>query len=188
MFFHTMPFLPWNTGLRIGEASNPGPGRDTPLRCAVINPTAICGKLPELLSLNSDLIFAAETSAVSRVQTMLSSGLRPHGFKAHFSAPVCPLLSDADPATALRGMAGGVAILSRVPSRPSVEAFTPELLATTRLTECFVRLGAMEVRAICVYGLPSSHANASELNNFLLQACHERVRMGPSSDCWGLEL
>ena len=170
-------FLVWTQTSRVGEASNPGPLKASTFRCAVTNPTAIHGKVPELLSLQSHLIFVAETSAVVAVQQQVSVAVRRQGFRSYFSPPVPPLLADDASGSAIRGAASGVAILAHSPSRPAVVPFEPGLLATSRITECFTRVGAMEVRAICVYGLPSCHANAADLNNYLLGEALARVRL-----------
>ena len=167
----------WTSGSRVGEAANPGPEEKQPLRMAVINPTALHGKVPEVLALQADVVFASETSAVAIVQRQLASSLSGHGFKSFFSVPAPPLLEDAAPEHHVRGLATGVAILSRVPARPSLQPFADEVVQTSRLVESFLRIGAMEVRAICVYGIPSCHGNSLHLNNHLLQVALERVRL-----------
>ena len=167
----------WLHATRVGEASNPGPEPGASFRVAVTNPTAVHNKVPELLSLNSDLIFAAETSAVAKVQHKVATDLRQHGYKAFWSHPVPPLLADTSADTSLRGMASGVAVFTRVPARPSLCGLTPELIATSRLLECFCRIGVLEVRVLCVYGTPSCHPQSSDLNNFLLQSSLDRVRL-----------
>ena len=167
---------PWTSNGRVGEASNPGPCTKDAFRCAIINPTAINNKLPEILSLNADLVFVSETSAVACVQKTVAAGLRQHGFRSFFSSPVPPLMHDAVEAQSVRGVASGVAILARTPARPALSAFSEEACATSRILETFCRIGALEVRSICVYGLPSCHADAAHVNNFLLQTACERVQ------------
>ena len=167
----------WTSGSRVGEAANPAPEEKQLLRMAVINPTALHGKVPEVLALQADVVFASETSAVAIVQRQLASSLSGHGFKSFFSMPAPPLLEDAAPEHHVRGLATGVAILSRVPARPSLQPLADEVVQTSRLVESFLRIGAMEVRAICVYGIPSCHGNSLHLNNHLLQVALERVRL-----------
>ena len=49
--------------------------------------------------------------------------------------------------------------------------------ATTRIVECFARVGALELRVLCIYGIPQSHPNALETNDFLMQKAFERVSL-----------
>ena len=165
----------WKVGYRFGEAQHPGPMSDKFFRCAVVNPTALHGKTPELLSLQADLICASETSAVPSVQRTVAAEMRQHGYKSFFGEPVASLLADAEPNSALRGQAGGVAVFARSPSRPPLTAMPCQLQHTTRIVECFSRIGAMEVRVLCVYGVPSCHVSAFDTNNFLLQAAWNQV-------------
>ena len=162
-------------GCRIGEAANPGPHRDT-FRCAVLNPTALRGKVPELLSLDADLLCVSETSAVESVQKELKFAMRVEGYASYFGAPVPFHLTDAASDTAVRGQAGGVAIFTRVPSRPAVAPIAPATFLTTRIQECFTRIGAIETRIVCIYGVPESHANSRDTNDFLLNAALLRVQ------------
>ena len=159
-------------GTRVGEASHPGPHKPS-FRCAILNPTALRGKTPELLSLDADLLCVAETSAVDSVQRETRYLMQSAGYKSFFSPPVPFLLTDASPEAAVRGQAGGVAIFTRTPSRPPLRPVPAPMLQTTRIQTCFTRVGALEIRVICVYGLPSSHPGANDVNDHLMRSALE---------------
>ena len=162
---------------RFGEASHPGPTGDAPqvARVAVVNPTAIFRKEPEFLELDADLIGISETSAVAKVQRSFSAGMRPHRYQVFYSSPVPPHGQDADPRSAVRGLAGGTALATRLPARASPSPFEPPVAQTTRVVEAFVRFGCLEVRCLSVYGVPSSHRDAAELNTLLLETVLRRA-------------
>ena len=165
------------TAYRFGEADHPGPSNsDTQtIKVAVVNPTAIYRKESLFLELGADVLALAETSAVSKVQHTFAANLRAAGFQTHFGAPVSAHGRDAETQTALRGLAGGVAIVARLPSRPSPAKCKPPLEFTSRIVEAMVRFGAMEVRCVCLYGVPQSHPEASHLNDILLRSAWERL-------------
>ncbi|CAE7035963.1 unnamed protein product [Symbiodinium sp. CCMP2592] len=183
------------SGLRIGEATNPGPfqrtlhaflGQTPPAQqesgptepsCvfAVVNPTSILHKVPALLELGADIVALSETSAVQRAQQVTTNAFRRHGFKVHWGwavQPHCRVESDKTP---MRGLAAGVALAARVPSRASRPALPEAAAATCRISEAFVRLGALEVRVITVYGVALSEPDARERTNAILQQAFERA-------------
>ena len=171
---HTPDFLDgvWSLCCRLGEASNPGPHRShgTSEPCfsvAIANPTAIHHKEHDVASLGAHVVCLAETSAVSSVQKSSAKALASHGYRTFFGAPVPPHSVDALSDSYVRGAPGGVAICSSLPGRRSPEPLAPELDATTRLTEAFVRFGLLEVRVLALYGLPSSHADSKAVNQHL---------------------
>ena len=53
------------------------PGAST-LSLAVVNPTSVPNKAPDLLSMNKDVPVMAETSAVAKTRQMVGKQLRPH--------------------------------------------------------------------------------------------------------------
>lgn len=81
-------------GIRIGEASNPGPKRPKveTSTLAVINPTAIFqkdGQFRELMENHAIHTFAcAETTATSIVQTKVTKQFGKLGMRSVWSAPV----------------------------------------------------------------------------------------------------
>ena len=105
-------------GVRIGEASHPGPFKQTQLaayfpgrpsramppspaspvpQChapqssftiAVVNPTSVLHKSRALVSLGADVVALSETSAVQRTQTIVSAEVRKSDFKVYWGHPV----------------------------------------------------------------------------------------------------
>ena len=166
----------WLGGFRYGEASHPGPFDDPRhIRVAVANPTALHRKEHEVVQIGADLVRLSETSAIERVQSQCARNFRAAGFQAFFGAAVPPHSLEEVPDSYVRGAAGGVALVTRLPARRSPEQFPLELYHTTRVTECFVRFGPLELRVLVVYGLPESHAEAREVNNYLMSALLQRI-------------
>ena len=71
----------------IGQAKNPGPD-GSPVKFAVVNPTAVNGKIDRLLDLGADCLAVSETSATSIVQKECTHKLKGCGFKSFWSKPV----------------------------------------------------------------------------------------------------
>ena len=199
------PRLLWRlspySGIRVGEASLPGPPRQCTLHSffcgsatptpesrraapsrkdecifAVVNPTSILHKVPLCLQTQADVFFLSETSAVHRTQQVTTREFQKYGFKAHWGSPVPshqPAGASAQPG--LRGFAAGVAVVSRVPSRASRPGLPQDDVATCRLSEAFVRVGALEVRLLCIYGYTSARPDAREETEALLSRALHRV-------------
>ena len=183
---------------RVGEASHPGPQtklqaffpspglpKDTAptaphskgAACvfAVINPTSVLHKAPALKATGADVLLLAETSAVERAQTLTGNAMRKDGFKVLWGQPVPSHSRDSCPQGTLRGLAAGVAIASRLPAHVACPAMPPAAIATCRLMGGFVRLGALEIRVVVVYGYPLSYPDARERTNELLQQAYDRA-------------
>ena len=162
---------------RFGEATHPGPPGLAPqvARVAVVNPSAIYRKESYFLELGADLLAISETSAVDSVQRGFAKGMYPHGYQMFYSSPVAPHGRDSATGSSVRGLAGGTAIATRLPARASPAPFAPPVAQTTRLVEAFVRFGCLEVRCICMYGVPSSHKDSAELNSLLLETVIRRL-------------
>ena len=196
----------WPThGLRIGEASHPGPAqqlllstffpqttcptRPTPpprrrprpptpghiCDIAVLNPTSILHKAALVSRVGAHILCVSETSAVARAQQIEGVALRRLGYTSRWGHPVAPHTRDGQAHDTLRGLASGVAILSSLPSRPSVTPLPAEPYQAGRLCESFIRIGAMEVRFLAVYGTPANNPKARELNQTLLQTAFDRA-------------
>ena len=162
-------------GTRIGEASNPGPAsQECLVSVAVINPTAILHKQQELTELDAQIILASETSATARTQTVMSRQLRRHGLKAYWGSPV-PEQQETVSGVCLRGMSIGTAAFTSLPSRPSIAPLPPEQLASCRISECFVRVAAIEIRLITIYGWPRCSPESALKNNLLLGWAYARA-------------
>ena len=165
---------------RLGEASNPGPPRcsstgEQHIAVAVANPTAIHRKERDIATLGAHVVCLAETSAIASVQQSCARNLASFGYQTYYGAPVPPHSVDASSANHVRGASGGVAICTTLPGRRSPEPIDVELLATTRITETFLRFGLLEVRVIALYGLPSSHDEAKAVNQYLHTAVLRRL-------------
>ena len=159
-------------GFRFGEASHPGPQTRlsdffqaprpppeakvaaTPAPdaaiCffAVVNPTSVLHKAPLLGQLQADVLVLSETSAVDRTQSVTSGATRRLGYKCVWGQPVPCHYRDSCPEGTMRGLACGVALMSRRPCRRAQPAMPQEALDTCRLVDGFVRLGALEIRVI----------------------------------------
>ena len=186
-----------NCGCRIGEASHPGPGGQRtitsffgdkpeepaftseapPDTCvfAVVNPTSVLNKAHAFAHVGADVLALSETSAVAQVQKITGKAMHRHGYRLHWGAPVPSHQREFSVQTCLRGLAAGVALASRLPSRSSQPGLEKEALETCRLSEAFVRFGALEVRVLTVYGFPLSHLDAREKTEHLLHMVCCRV-------------
>ncbi|CAE7392400.1 unnamed protein product, partial [Symbiodinium necroappetens] len=183
------------SGIRVGEALNPGPVRNRTLHdyfcpqqpkagaepprdtCvfAVVNPTSVLHKVPAFLATEADFLAMSETSAVERVQGLTGNGFRKHGFKVHWGAPVPSHTRVECEQPTLRGLAAGVGLAARLPSRASQPPLPEEVRSTCRLAEAFIRLGALEVRVLTIYGFPLSDQDAKERTNQLLHTAFDRA-------------
>ena len=142
---------------------------------AVVNPTSVLHKVPLLLRTEADVIAMSETSAVAAVQQMTQKHFTRHSFKVHWGQAV-PSHSREDAAhPTLRGLAAGVALASRLPSHRSCPPLPEAASSTCRLSECFVRLGALQVRMLTIYGYPNSHLDARQRNEDLLAQAADRA-------------
>ena len=72
---------------------------------------------------------------------------RQFSYKIAWGAPVPPLLAHDGQSHSLHGMAGGVAALANIPLRFPLQPVEPAVYDTTRLMECFVKVGPIKTRA-----------------------------------------
>ena len=170
--FAFVPF--WALAYRFGEALHPGPGSRL-IRVATCNPTSVHCKERDLLQLGAEVLCLSETSAVASVQRIVTKTLRAHGYHAFFGQPVPPHAGEAAEGFSLRGAAGGVAVITSLPCRRSPEPLPLPMVMTTRITECFVRFGSLEIRLLTVYGLPSTHVDSRHANDALLRTALQRL-------------
>ena len=186
-------------GQRIGEAQNPGPPGSRPLRqsslleawrqevddpepdphswvqITVANPTAVLGKADLLVSLDSDILLLAETSAVGSTQATLAGQLRPKGYRCFWSPPVDAHFTLPGRPESRRGHALGAAVMSRL--RADAPFQTPPVLLTEsrRFSEACVQLGAVAVHVVALYGFPANRPQAALLNEELLAETLQHV-------------
>ena len=173
-------------GCRVGEALNPGPcdeSRACSSSFAVVNPTCIANKGKTLLDLSHrhkiDTFIVSETAATVKAQCQLTQVLRPHGFRAIWSAPMASQFQTITGFDSLRGRAGGVACLSCLPIRQCRENHQWEDQFATRIVHSILRLGHADLQVIVIYGLPSSVTGSREFNNKLLKMAIEAVKILP---------
>ena len=172
-------FRVWTASFRIGEALHPGPCTSLQagdcVKVAIVNPTAVHRKEADLSSLQAHVLCLSETSAMDAVQAAFARNMASRGYRSYFGAAVAPHSVDAVGPGMVRGAAGGVAICVTLPSRLSPEPICPEVWATTRIVESFVRFAALEVRIITLYGVPSAHEDSKSANQYLHTAVLQRL-------------
>ena len=161
-------------GVRIGEASHPGPYGGSDITFAVINPTAILNKADLVSEVGAQVILASETSATALTQQTMRGPLRSKGYQSFWGNPV-PEQLQTKTGVCRRGLSIGTAVFSQLPARPAIRPYTPEQIASCRISECFVRAGPLEIKVVVVYGWPSSTHDAAARNNLLLAWAFERV-------------
>ena len=141
-----------------------GPASSAPASFAVsvANPTAILGKVSEVLSLEYDIALLAETSAVCSTQRTVSKQMRQHAFGCFWSPPVEPHYTADGRAESRRGHEVGAAVFARGPAH-SPFASPQALLDSQRFAEARVRVGFLTVQVISVYGFHSGRPHCSRL-------------------------
>lgn len=171
--------ISWNLllGQRIGEAANPGPKRrqrlkSTTATIAIVNPTSVRNKFQEFKHFIQDhgcnAIALSETSATLDTQHQVSRAI-----KAIWSSPVTPQAQRLDGQPSNRGRAGGAAVFSSLPCRPTRHTINEYWQATTRLLHVILTIGSTDIQIFVLYGATSSLPNASQFNDDLLtEAIH----------------
>ncbi|OLQ12224.1 hypothetical protein AK812_SmicGene3898 [Symbiodinium microadriaticum] len=162
-------------GFRYGEALNPGPASCATVTFAVINPTTILDKEWQIQQVGADVLLASETSANQKVQKIMSSKLRGLGFRCMWGAPTADRFHNTTGQHMLRSYAQGVAAFSRLPCRPPLHPLADDLLASCRITECFVRVQALDIKLIVIYGVPRCLPDAAQHNDHLLSWAYQRA-------------
>ena len=148
---------------------------DSRFSVAVVNPTAVQGKVPLMLELRADVLLMSETSAVETVQQRAQREFKSSGYACVWGNPVQAHVSPKTGQATLRGHAVGVGIAARLPLSCPPVPLPAAHLATQRLSEAMLRVGPMQVRLICVYGFPSAYTDAKQRNDDLLQMALQRV-------------
>ena len=163
MLLHTMFY-----SCQVGQAKNPGPGDERCITFAICNPTAVHGKIKQLVSLKADVICVSETSATSVIQKETTNELSKIGFKSFWSEPVAPKKATLDNRPSYRGEAVGTAIFSSVPARQFRGEIPVVLRESQRFSACIIRLGSFEVLVIALYGFANRHREGKRPNDLLL--------------------
>ena len=162
-------------GFRVGEAKNPGPGMVAiETIFAITNPTAVLNKAQTLAEIGAHIILASETSATAYTQGVMSKQMRRHGYVSQWGHPVAPQQITAR-GEAKRGLSLGAAVFSKFPCRPALQEMPMEQVQSCRISECFVRIGQLEIKIITVYGWPMCGPDAAAKNNLLLAWAYNRA-------------
>ena len=164
------------SGVRVGEAANPGPDDSVNFVTAVINPTTILHKSHCLQQVCADVILASETAATAQVQRLMWPELRSVGYRPFWGPPVPERIHPLTGRIGLRGAAVGTAVFTRAPGRPAIDTFEPEVASSCRISECFVRCCGLELKIVTVYGWPQCAMDAAAKNNWLLGQAYSRVQ------------
>eukprot|EP00438_Fugacium_kawagutii_P005229 Skav208686 [mRNA] locus=scaffold6485:5455:10449:+ [translate_table: standard] len=117
----------------------------------------------------------AETSAIAQVQFEETSKFRRAGFRSVWGHPVGSK-SISTNHQSHRGIASGVSIHSTYPLRKARGDEDTDWEISGRCLHSFVRLGAVELQLVVVYGFPSCAANSRHRTNLLLQHAINLVR------------
>ena len=154
-------------GVRVGEASNPGP-----LSVAVINPAALYGKTSEVVSLPANLVLCSETSVTLASKKVLESEFHKCGWKTFWSKMVGDKILTHDGRPSFRGEPIGTAIATKLISRHSRSDIPSLLWETCRISSAVVRVDNFEFLILSIYGFPSNNKSKefAKSNDLLVAA------------------
>ena len=168
-------------GIRFGEASNPGPG--TLLRCGITNPTCVSNKFDAywdlLSSVGCNIVSLSETAATATVQSNLTSKFKAKKCKILWSPPAQPLTTTTSGAVHTRGRASGVALLAKVPCRPSRLELPRDFAFSTRITHGIVQFGQSHIQIVVLYCKPVHGQQGVEFNSALMRCALDLVKVVP---------
>ena len=156
--------------LRVGEASHPGPSH---VRIAVINPTAVYGKVDEIVEIGADAVICSETSLTCSAQKSCQWSFDKRGFKCFWSCAVKSKKDLGDDRPSFRGEAAGTAILSKLESRQHRFEYKTEIWQSCRISSAVLRIGSFEILVIALYGFPDRNAQTIRLNDILLAHAYD---------------
>ena len=134
--------------------------RKASVRLAVVNPTAVNGKIERFLQLKANVLAISETSATTVVQKESTREFSRKEYRSFWSQPAAPKKSANDLRPSYRGEAVGSAVICNLPRRQARHE-VPEALWETRL-------GNIEVLMIAVYGFANRHKEGIRPNDILL--------------------
>lgn len=165
-------FFAWHFGIRIGEASHPGPKQ---VRICITNPTAIYKKVSDLLNFGGHVILASETSATSAVQSVVRHEFHQAKFSSFFSAPVGSKIETDDFRPSFRGEPIGTAIFSSLPTRVARVDIPKALYESCRFCCNITRISGVETFVVCVYGFQRKTIDGKKVNDILLACVYQLV-------------
>ena len=163
----------WAT--RVGEAKNPGP---EPFKFAIVNPTAVLGKISDICSLQTHAVMLSENSATKSVQVESSHIWRSKGFKTIWSTPVAAHSWTFKEDEARRGQASGVSIHSRLPIRNSRIPISDKI-DHTRIVSAIIQCGKWPIHVVTIYGYPLCQKESkNKTDQLLLEAAAQVEQTG----------
>ena len=157
----------WGKG---GRSKNPGP---LDITLCVLNPTSVLQKTKAILDIQADVYFLSETSATKATQRTIGNRL-PRGGDIHWGDPCPPRV----PEDCLRGNSMGVALYAKVPVRMSRNPVPSWLMQSCRYMERWLKIGHLDVVAICVYAKVGKSEEARNMNLVLLNQTLQRAQRG----------
>ena len=185
--FSCLPFLSFvvrpllGNGVRFGEAINPGPCNRVGL--CITNPTCVSNKFDvycDLLQQHSlHLISMSETAATQVVQRQLARKFHAKKCKLLWGLPVPPLTDTRCGVSHARGRASGVAMLSKLPCRPSRLQDVPDWTFSTRFLHGIFQVGQSHCQFIVLYCKPIHGSAEVEFNSKLMHFALQQIRMIP---------
>ena len=193
-------FLIYTTLWSLGEALNPGPPNfhddliDDPgctsdvLWVGNCNPTQLLGKEEVFGSWGRGIWTVSESSATLPAFASIRSRLKSHDLNVQFGEPVLPQQAS----TALRGRAGGVAVITNFPVRKYQYPSPDYLYKSTRFVDTIVQVQNNLAILICtVYGVAGiSSSHSMSLTHDIFAQAVDRVSKfkGPSIICGDLNI
>ena len=166
------------TAVRVGEASNPGPGElHSSVRLTQVNPTSVYQK-SDLLMTQGDVVLCAETSATQAVQIQEKAVLRKLGYATVWSPPQPAQRHTIQATEDLRGKAAGLMVMSKFPVRAAHHSEPLAMWRAGRYLRSFLTIGSLTVQIVQIYGYPSCHADSRYMTNELCRhACAEAMQL-----------
>ena len=133
-------FFTWYFGSCIGESCNPGPSSAS-VKLAVVNPTAMNGKIGRLLQMKANVMAISETSATTIVQKECAREFSSKGYRCFWSKPVAPKKTANDLRPCYRGEAVGCAVISNLPCRETRIEISEAYMGNTKIFLLYFQIG-----------------------------------------------
>ena len=130
------------------------------VRCVIGGKQAILKKHDCITQLPATIVCLSETCATQRVQEQMSLSMRKSGMHITWGSPV-EVAERAEQVVHFRGINAGVAVFSRIPSKPLWGAPPTSAVTAGRLCTSIVRMGFLDVLVIVVYGVPHRDPKAN---------------------------
>lgn len=150
------------------------------MKIAVANPTSLNGNQGKFASIPFDLCLVSETSATALMQNSISRAFRKETMQVNFGHPVPSRRQCRDMTMSMRGMALGVALISRQPmcARPSRDKLPGHWDETCRVMVSMVHTSRGPLKVVTLYGVLHNAEDAHRKNVTLWHAilsmvCHD---------------